>query len=498
MCDVFIDDGYTGTNYKRPGFIRMMSAIENDEANCIIVKDLSRFGRNYIETGRYLEEVLPQYNCRFISILDNLDSYENPQAISGIFVQFKNIMNDHYSSQISQSMRYAYDEMRKQGKLVSANAPFGYIKDPLDRHHLVIDREAAEIIRNIYNWKLSGMGVTKIAQKLNSLGVLSITRYFKEKGIYKNTSSTRGSLWDPTSVRRILNNKVYMGMLEQKKYTFRSHKDKKKRFLDEKDRIVVYNTHEPIIDTKLFYSIQKQFNKDYKTITAPNEQMVHKFSGLLRCKDCGAILIRTSRNSEKKRYIYYRCKTYTKISPEKCPHKCSISNDLFESAVLYTIKAQIRAVADMKNVISKINNVEFVNKKRKYFKKTIRKYEAEIDKNYSFKKDLYEDFKLNIITEQDFKKMNNTYDEEVERIARLIDGIKVEEQSIDDIENSELHWMEAFLNNCDIKILTRELLIALVDRIYVDSDNNITIDFLYNNEFITAIDYVTGNLRKEA
>ena len=182
VYDVYVDDGWSGTNFERPDFIRMMQDMKEGKVNCVIVKDLSRFGRNYIDVGQYIEKIFPLLDIRFISVTDNLDSVKNPQTMNTIMVPFKNLINDEYCRDISNKVRSSLDMKRKQGKHIGSFACYGYQKDPEDHNHLVIDEEAAEVVRDIFQWYISGMSILSISQKLNAMGVPNPSCYNKIHG----------------------------------------------------------------------------------------------------------------------------------------------------------------------------------------------------------------------------------------------------------------------------------------------------------------------------
>lgn len=491
LIDTYIDDGCTGTNFNRPAFKRMIKDIKTGKINCIIVKDLSRFGRNYIEAGSYLEQLLPFLKCRFVSILDNLDSFYRPQEISSVFVQFKHIMNEHYSNENSQKLRYTFDAQRKEGKLVSAFAPYGYKKDPKDNHHLIMDEEAAGVVRNIFHLVLNDMGVIRIANKLNSLGIVPPGVYRKQKGICKEYHLNRG-LWCPNTVRTILGNKVYIGALDQKKYTTRNHKDRKRIFLTEDERIFIPNTHEPIIDEKVFNEVQNRFKRCVRT--SPNERKVYLFTGFLRCADCGRAMIRTPKKTKSKLYVYYKCRTYNQISKDECPYSHSIKHEVLEESVLYAIKAQIYAVADMQMVIDKINNTSAVKNIKIDFSREIANTKRMIETKTRLKTGLYEDWKAGNLTRSEFIKMKKDYNDEIERLELSVHEITLEEKAVDDMQTQNTKWMDSFLKHYQINELTRELLLSLVDVIYIDKDKNINIKFQYHDEYKRIIKYVTSNI----
>ncbi len=495
IIDTYIDDGYTGTNFDRPGFNRMLEDIKSGKVNCVIVKDLSRFGRDYIQAGNYLEQLFPFLKCRFISILDNLDSFERPNEIGSVFVRFKHIMNDHYSSEISKKLRYVYDKQRKEGKLVSSFAPYGYKKDPEDKHHLIIDDEVADIVRNIYSWYLQGMGVIRIAQNLNSIGIIPPGVYRREKGLYKSNHSNCGSLWRPNAIRHILSSKVYIGVLEQKKYTTRNYKDRIKKITPERKRFFVSDTHEPIIDKIIFGKVQENYKKCIRT--SPNQDRVYLFSGFLKCSDCNRAMVRSSKKTKNKEYVYYKCKTYNRISKEKCPKSHSISHELLVGAVLTAINTQIHAVVNMQNVIDKINNTDFTKLNKINFAKEIKKRKLKIKMKASLKKGLYEDWKSDVISKKDYLDMKKSYDNETVDLENSIKKLEIEEKMVIDMETQNIEWMNRFVKNYNIKKLSRELLSSLVEKIYIDAYKNIHIQFKYQDEYLRIIDYIKSHIQEE-
>lgn len=492
LINTYIDDGYTGTNFNRPHFNEMVNDIQTGKVNCVIVKDLSRFGRDYIGAGKYLEQLFPALECRFISILDNLDSYERPNEINSVFVRFKHIMNDHYSNEISQKLRYYYDKQRKKGKLVSAFAPYGYLKDPKDHCHLIIDDEVADVIRKMFNWALKGMGSVRIAQKLNNLGILPPGLYRKEKGIYKSHNNNCGLYWRPDSVRTILNNKVYTGVLEQKKITTRNHKDRKKIYVDEQECILVLNTHEPIIDEKTFTEVQNGFRKCVRT--SPNEDTLYLFSGFLRCSDCNSAMIRSSKFTKGKLYVYYKCRMHNQISKIECPYSHSINHEILKESVLYAIKTQIYAVANMQKVIDKVNATKVAQSNTMNFGREIAKRNRKIKTKNSLKRGLYEDWKTGTITRNEYIQMKEDYNQDIIQLEKSISELKSEEKAVQDMQTNNIEWINNFTQYLEIKELTRDLLFSLVDTIYIDKDKNICIDFLHQNEFSRITKYITDNI----
>lgn len=257
LCGTFVDNGQTGTNFNREGFQNLMEAVKRDKINCIVVKDLSRFGRDYIETGNYLEKVFPFLGVRFISVNDDYDSQNPANNGDNLVIVLKNLINDIYAKDISRKVKSSYEIKQKKGEFLGSCAAYGYMKSPTDRHKLVIDEETAPIVRDIFQWKLDGMTDTAIVRKLEDLQILSPRNYLYAKGVLHHEKFSKKILWCVDTVKNILTNPVYIGHMVQgkEKSTFNS-KFKSKRQSPDK-WIVVENTHEPIIEAEMFYAVKE-------------------------------------------------------------------------------------------------------------------------------------------------------------------------------------------------------------------------------------------------
>lgn len=261
---VYVDDGYTGTDFERPAFQRMLREIKAGKIDCVIVKDLSRFGRNYVHSGKYLEEVFPSLGVRFIAVNDNIDSYQNPSSMDTILVPFKNIINDEYSRDISRKVRSSLDTKRKKGEFIGSFAPYGYQKSPENKNKLIPDPEAADVVKEIFSLFLSGQSIDGIVRKLNAAEVPNPSAYKQRQGLsYRRQSGS--SLWEHSSVRRILKNRVYLGELVQGKRRVKSYKIHRAEALPEESWIVAGNTHEGIVSPSDFAKAQKLLGQNVRT-----------------------------------------------------------------------------------------------------------------------------------------------------------------------------------------------------------------------------------------
>ena len=271
----YCDDGYTGTNFDRPDFQKMMEAVKAGKINCIIVKDLSRFGRDYIDAGKYIEKIFPQLGVRFIAVNDHIDTL-NYSTGDSLIVPVKNFLNDSYSRDISIKVRSNFESRRRNGEFVSNYTAYGYLRDPNDKTKLIVDEVAGGIVREIFRWKIEGMSPGTIAEKLNARGVLAPSEYKRSIGIKFKTSFQSGarSKWVAASVKRILNNEVYTGVLIQGRRTTPSHKVKKVILKDESEWSRVEHNHEAIIPLREFQLVQDLMQEDGRR--APNADTVYQ------------------------------------------------------------------------------------------------------------------------------------------------------------------------------------------------------------------------------
>jgi DNA invertase Pin-like site-specific DNA recombinase len=286
------DDGYSGVDFNRPSFKRMIEDIKAGKVNCVIVKDLSRLGRNYIETGKLLERFFPFMGVRFIAINDSYDSLSHNAQTDNLIIPFKNLINDAYCADISKKVRSQFDVRRKNGDFIGAFPVFGYGKDPDRKNHLVIDEDAAAVVRDIFTWKIAGMNQQGIANKLNTLGVLSPLEYKKAHGSKFKTVFCAKPItkWTAVSVGRVLANNVYIGVLTQGKNTTPNYKIKQRVRKAEDEWVRVEQAHEPIISTEDFALVAHLMKKD--TRITPGGDCLFIFSGILFCGDCGRSVVR--------------------------------------------------------------------------------------------------------------------------------------------------------------------------------------------------------------
>ena len=352
VVSTYTDDGYSGVNFERPEFQRMLSDIREGKIDCVIVKDLSRFGRNYIESGRYIEKIFPMLGIRFIAITDGYDSL-NEDMGSEMIIPFKNLINDAYCRDISIKIRSHMDIKRRNGEYIAAYAAYGYLKDKDNKNHLVIDEYAADVVRDIFTMKICGMSQQAIADKLNADGILSPMQYKKsigvpmENGFAKNVKPK----WSYNAVLRVLKNEVYIGSVVQGKRTTPNYKIKKRVYKNEADWIRVRDMHDAIVSRSDFDLVQELLMKD--TRVAPDGDEVFLFAGMLYCAGCGEPMVRKTVPSGKKRYVYYVC-SGNKRDKQKCSSHMISEKKLIDS-VTKLVKSYIDRIVGISRAIELVN-----------------------------------------------------------------------------------------------------------------------------------------------
>ena len=453
--------------------------MKNGKINCVVVKDLSRLGRNYIEVGNYIEQVFPLFNIRFIAINDTVDSFKNKESVNTILVPFKNLINDEYAKDTSVKIRTSLNAKKKKGEFVGAFSAYGYIKDPKNKHKLIIDEEAASIVKKIFDWNVNyGLGKITICHKLNDLGVLNPTGHKKiELGQNYNNYGIKQSsyLWTPSTIRNILNNEIYIGNTVQGKRRAKSYKVHKVEQIPKEEWIKVENTHEPIIDKEIFEKAQKLSKLDTKISQKTKELSI--WAGLVKCADCKmAMNKKTSTNKNGNTYEYYICSTYKKKSNKMCT-KHTIRLESLEKAVLASINYHISFLTDIEEIIKKVNENTYQNEENKRIEKNIVNKQNEITKLSNFKMCLYEDWKSKALTKEEYIEYKSKYENDIEKLKENIEKLKKEKQKYEMQKITQNEWLENFKKSKKITKLSRDILLELINSIYVHENGNITISF---------------------
>lgn len=474
----YVDDGWTGTNFNRPKFKEMLADIQKGLIDTVITKDLSRLGRDYIDTGYYVQRYFPEKKVRYIAILDNIDTFED--AGMNDIAPFKSVINDMYVKDISKKIRSVLEERKKDGKFLGVTAPYGYMKNPENKYQLIINEDEAKVVRHIFDLFLQGNGLTKIAQILTDEGI-------PVPGVARNIGNTRKTklydCWKQTTISRILKNQVYIGNLVQNKRKKLNYKSKIRVTVPEDERIVCENTHQAIIEKERFQQAQEII----KSHTPFKNGTVHDylFKGLLFCEECGAKLQLTYSNYALKKYGEYRyttiCYTYSRLFNKCTRHSNSIP--ILEELLIEHIK-KVCSIYINRNLEQELieiaKNEDKAKKKSDFYQKQISELSQKIEDSSLYLKNLYIDKVKGIITENDFIELSKNFEVEkksyIKQREELIE--KVSNAKKDDINQKEIEKIaKKFVT---LEKPSKELLIQLVERITITEDSIVTIHFKFD------------------
>ena len=480
--DFYIDDGWSGTDFARPAFEQMFSDIKANKINCVIVKDLSRFGRNYVEAGKYLETVFPLLKVRFIAVNDGIDS-QNPTTLNSVLVPFKNILNDEYCRDISLKVRSALDIRRRQGKFIGSFAAYGYQKDEKDHNKLIIDEEAAFYVRRIFTQFLSGYSILSIARKLNEEGVPNPSVYKAQKGL---NCPRKGGLWADSTVRRILTNELYIGNLVQKKQEVLSYKIHLAKAVEEKHRIVVEGTHEPIIAREDFEKVRALLKRD--TRTSPYQGKLSVLAGFLKCADCGRAMQKRTVKQPYKTYDYYCCSTYRKMHSGACS-KHAIRSEAVEEGVLAALNEYIRLAVDFEALRKKVGETKKREGAQKRFEEELGQCERETQKAQSLLVELYPDYKSGVLSREQYFALKEKYENIQKRAGERKEQIRAELQALKNGADKGNEFIQTFLNYRGFQELSRDILCELVENVYIHEGGGIEIRLKCREAFLSAQEY---------
>lgn len=481
LKDYYIDDGYTGTDFNRPDFQRLLTDMKNEKINTIIVKDLSRLGRNYIEVGNYLEQIFPLYNIRFIAINDNIDNYKDPESVNSVIVPFKNLMNDEYARDISNKVRSVLNTKKINGEFTGISAPYGYLKDPKDKHKFIVDKKTYKVVIKIFKMILDGKSRREVADELNKCGVQPPAVYKMNESIANSKKTDTMGIWKNKMIDRILQNRAYTGDLIQGKRTRISHKIHKLTFVNHDNWIIVPNHHQALVSEEEFNQVQNIiYSRDSRIDKSGKLQT---FSGHLKCNECGnSLILKKAKNHE-----YYYCSSYVK---EKKCSKHTIAKNKLEQDVLKILNNQINLLIEIDKQIEEITGDAIVNYDIEILNGRIKEIECNIDKYKLLKRSVREDFENQFIDEEDY----NEYQKEYElKLKNLQNEKNKTEDHLKEIgfktENSK-DWIKDFIKNKHLETLNKKIVDELIENIYVSENKNIKIVFKYQDEYFEAIDFI--------
>ncbi len=491
LVDTYVDDGTSGTtDIERKDFQRMVHDVESGRINCIIVKNLSRAFRNSANQGKFLEEFLPLNNTRFISLYQpRLDTFLDPEIVHSLEVSITGFMNEQYAYKTSCDVRRSLKIKREKGEYVGAVPTYGYAKDPENKNRLVIDEDAAEVVRDIFNWfAVDGMSKMGIAKRLNALGIPNPTAYKLKKGIRYHAHDWRNNdgFWSPTTVSRLLQNPLYIGTLEQGKQRMVSYKVHKAVRVPEEEWAVVENAVPPIVDKNLFDTAQNLHRRD--TRTPAGGQELYLFAGFIRCADCGKGMGRHT----SKGHIYYYCTTHYIKSAEACGRHIIRLSQL-EQAVLVSVQKQIELAENLAEIVDEINRAPAVRKESVRLTAQLEQQRKERDKASARLDDIYYDWKNGDITHEQFLRLKKSIEEQAAQLRETVEHLERECAAMEQGIDKTNPYLEAFLKYRNVQSLTRGLLIELVDVICVHEDQSIDITFKFADQYRRVVEFIENN-----
>lgn len=479
----YADDGFSGVDFERPAFLQMIEDIKAGVINCVIVKDLSRFGRNYIEVGKYLEEIFPVYGVRFIAISENYDSAFTNGGNEQLVIPFMNLVNDAYCRDISIKTRTSLEMKQQKGEYVGAFAPYGYRKAPDDNHLFLVDEEAAAVVKRIFELTIGGMSNGKLAALLNQEGVPSPTEYKRLHGenFVCHFQKNRKAQWSALVIRQILGNRVYLGVMEQGKTYSINYKVKARRNREPGQWYRVENMHEPIVEKDTFELVQKILANDLRT--SPGEENVYMFSGIVVCGCCGEKLLRYKKTLKGKEYIYYGC--YDKKKILRCPGVCIRENKL-EQAVTQTVRQHIASIIKMAELLEDIKSIPLKEQELKSIDLLVEEQEKEIQRIGRLKLKLYEDYHDQFISRQEYRDFEMIYRQREKDAEQKKEELQKKKEQFLQGDTVLQRWLEEFSVHRNVEHLNRFLLVTLVEQVKVFSANEIEVQFRYKDEFDIA------------
>ena len=479
IVKVYSDDDESGLYDDRSGFEEMILDAKMGEYDVIIAKSQSRFSRNMEHIEKYLHHMLPNLGIRFIGVVDGVDTDNEGNKKSR---QINGLVNEWYCEDLSKNIRSAFKAKMKDGQFLGSSCPYGYIRDPKNHNHLIIDNYAAKVVQRIYDLYICGYGKAKIGSILSCEGIL-IPSIYKREVLHENYHNAceleTTSTWSYQTIATILNNEVYIGHLIQNKANTLSYKDKRKVLLPKDKWIKVENTHEAIIDVDTYnrvQELQKVRRREVKD-TEPNGI----FSGLVFCADCGHAMARKYARRGQKGFIGYICKIYKTMGKSFCASH-SINVDELEEAVLLSIKEEARKILKPDD-IDALTKMSICDRNSSFYQQQIEELNKRLDKISIYKKKTYDNYMEEIISKEEYLRYVRDYDAERKKIESEKEEVLDKIESQKELDNEYDEWVEAFKDYINIEELTRDIVVELIEKIEVNADGSINIHYRFNNPY---------------
>lgn len=490
-CGLLCDNGQTGTNFDRPAFEQLLEEVRAGKIDCIVVKDLSRFGRNYKETGNYLERVFPFLDVRFVAINDHFDTLTAERSSDGYIVPLKNIINEVYSRDISRKTASALTTKRKNGEFIGTWAAYGYRKCAGDPHRIEPDEETAPVVRDIFRWRLSGMGYAQILRRLTGAGIPSPSKYHYLKG-HTKCERYANAVWQIPIIKKILSNEIYLGHMVQGRKRSALCEGGGQVRVEKNAWIIVRNTHEALIDEETFRAVQKITEGRRQTYfdrlgrhdclrTSPNI-----LKGLIYCSDCKRPLVRyksVTGNGQKLAYIFI-CPSHSE-DPACCPKKYLHEAELKE--VLWReLQTQIVLAGDLEVLLDRFQRSEGFLRQEEIQCREITAARKKLERTKMLYDSLYQNYVDRLINEQEYIRMKQEYRADIEQAQKSLEKYETRRKECKQ-QSVGNPWLAAYSRFRQETELTAGMAHALIERVVVDAGNHISITLRYRDEYLALV-----------
>lgn len=480
VYDTYIDNGLSGTTFRRPAFQQMLSDIEAGHIDCVIVKDLSRLGRNFIDTSYYIEQYFSTYNVRFIAATDQFDTADADNLHGGIMLPLKNMINEAYALDIGRKIKAQQRQAMQDGEFVGARAPYGYRKDPGNCHKLLIDEDTAKVVRQIFTWAYERVGLNEITRRLNEAGIPTPSHHKKKTGEISHENLIGSGKWQTRTVAKILSSEVYTGDLVQGKTKSVDHRQTK---ADEENYIRVSGTHEAIVSHEVFNAVQeyRRMVSDESKNRKINAYTPNIFKGKVFCSHCGGSLHR-QRNIRKKGpdMYFFHCLSNSRIAKGSC-EGMTIREDELITTVTSILEKELSVV--LESSFSLFQYEARQQQERDCIKEQLSAKRQDMEQNRKLIRGLYEDYVQGIVTGEEYLSLKEDYEKRIAALSADIAALNNETAVLDEqlaryrsIEE-DAHTLESDHD------LTAELIDRLIDHIQITHDHDIHITFRFQNEF---------------
>ena len=497
LTEVYSDNGRTGTVFDRPAWNRLMDDVRTGKIQCIVVRDLSRFGRDYVETGSYLEKIFPALGTRFISVKENFDNFTCGNAMESLSVSLQNLVNAMYSRDISKKVSTALRAQMETGRFRNRNLPYGYLWNE-DKTAYVVDEEAAAVVRQIFEWKLREVSVYTIVERLKAGGIESPERHKRRAGT-RNGGNIQGEGWCPSTIRGILQNRAYIGEMICGKSETALYKGLKKRLTEKDNWIVVSDAHPPIVSVSDFEAVERQMREDSAHRETAMEWsadiragMIDLFAGKIFCADCGKRMYYKRQRIQCKGVVFrgvYDCSTHMRRGHGTC-FKHAMRQDALNEKVFNAIRDQLQVALDYERLLLAMRGGAGEASVREKHKAAVASVKLRLNALKKKRAGLYESYVEGILNEEEYAFAKQTYEEQYEALNRLLDeAVERRERFLASI-SPDNKWLTMMRGAAGMTGLTQELVDAIIEKVLVYGGGRIEVVFNYNDVFYAMLECV--------